>query len=468
MKARPENHSQIKFAVILGELLLISSCLYICFGFFRKELNYDYFIIRNNFIVFFNLTYLLSVTLQGIVLHKRLVRMEEILDKVSKLVATHFILLSSIIVLTDNTEQFTFAFVITLFTGEFIFVVIWRLLFSLAIKRARTQGKNLKSIIILGAGTVAQQMYHDVVAELANGYDFQGFYDDRDEKDYAVDKSLVKGSLNDVIPFLKEGNINEIYCALPAGDDRKAIPIMAYAENNMIRFYLIPDFKRFMPKKVMLHTLNNIPIVSIRTEPLEAFENRLSKRGLDLVVSIIVLLTVFPISFLIFAPWIKWSSKGSIFFIQERTGKDGETFPCIKYRSMQTNEEANEKQATKNDTRVTKVGAFLRKTNLDELPQFVNVLFGQMSVVGPRPHMVKHTEEYSAIIDKFMIRHLAKPGITGYAQVTGSRGETSRIEEMEKRVRKDVWYLENWTFWLDVRIMLQTAWLMVTGDEKAY
>jgi putative colanic acid biosynthesis UDP-glucose lipid carrier transferase len=165
---------------------------------------------------------------------------------------------------------------------------------------------------------------------------------------------------------------------------------------------------------------------------------------------------------------IKLTSKGPIFFKQKRTGENGIDFYCYKFRTMCVNQDADSKQATKDDSRVTKIGAFMRKTNLDEMPQFFNVFIGNMSIVGPRPHMLKHTEMYSKLIDQYMIRHFAKPGITGWAQVTGFRGETQRLEEMEGRVKRDVWYIENWSFFLDVRIIFMTVFNMFRGDKNAY
>ncbi len=161
-------------------------------------------------------------------------------------------------------------------------------------------------------------------------------------------------------------------------------------------------------------------------------------------------------------------SKGPVLFKQKRSGRSNEPFYCLKFRSMTVNENADMLQATKNDKRVTKVGAFLRKTSLDELPQFINVLIGNMSVIGPRPHMLSHTEQYSALIDKFMVRHFLKPGITGWAQVNGHRGETRTTDDMAKRVEADVWYLEHWSFLLDMKIMFLTVYNILKGEKNAY
>lgn len=337
------------------------------------------------------------------------------------------------------------------------------------LKSYRSHGGNHRQLIILGAGSVAQRVNSSTVKNLEYGYRFIGFFDDRAKEDYKVDPALVKGTLADVERFAEEYGADEIICALPAGDDRKALPILKYAENNLIRFYIVPDFMRFIRKSVSLTTLaDSIPIISLREEPLKKGFNKFIKRTFDIIVSLLFSICIFPILFIVLGSIIKLTSKGPIFFKQKRTGENGKDFTCLKFRTMTVNEDADKKQATKGDARITKIGAFMRRTNLDEMPQFLNVLIGDMSIVGPRPHMLKHTEEYSHLIDKYMVRHFAKPGITGWAQVTGFRGETKDLSEMEGRIKQDVWYIENWTFWLDLKIIIKTVTNMIRGEEKAY
>ena len=220
---------------------------------------------------------------------------------------------------------------------------------------------------------------------------------------------------------------------------------------------------RIQPKDLL-----NIPVLTIREEPLAQMENRLLKRAFDLFFSLVFLCTVFPFVYIIIGTAIKLSSPGPIFFKQKRSGENGNEFWCYKFRSMRVNIDSDELQATANDPRKTKIGDFIRKASIDELPQFINVLLGQMSVVGPRPHMLKHTEEYSRLIDKYMVRHLVKPGITGWAQVTGYRGETKELWQMEGRVQRDVWYLEHWTFLLDLYIIYKTIRNAIQGEKEAY
>ena len=192
------------------------------------------------------------------------------------------------------------------------------------------------------------------------------------------------------------------------------------------------------------------------------------KRTFDFLFSLLFLCTLFPVIFLIVSAVIKTTSPGPIFFKQKRNGLNGKEFWCYKFRSMKVNKDADKVQATINDPRKTKFGNFMRKTNIDELPQFINVLLGDMSIVGPRPHMLKHTEEYSQLINKYMVRHFIKPGITGWAQVTGFRGETRELSQMEGRVKADIWYMEHWTFMLDLYIIYKTVANALRKDKQAY
>ena len=244
--------------------------------------------------------------------------------------------------------------------------------------------------------------------------------------------------------------------------------MLNFAEKHMVRFYIVPEFYRNVKKSMIMEMMESIPLLTVRVEPLQASYNRALKRCFDVLFSLCILLTVFPILYVVVGVLIKLSSPGPILFRQKRTGLYGQDFECYKFRTMRVNAEADTLQAVKNDPRKTKIGDFLRRTNLDEFPQFVNVLKGDMSVVGPRPHMLKHTEQYSALIDKYMVRHLVKPGVTGWAQVTGYRGETKTLEQMEGRVKRDVWYIENWSFLLDLKIIVVTVINMFKGEKNAY
>jgi putative colanic acid biosynthesis UDP-glucose lipid carrier transferase len=239
----------------------------------------------------------------------------------------------------------------------------------------------------------------------------------------------------------------------------------------MIR--VIPDFNRFGSRRLQINQIGTLPIISLRSLPLEKLDLRFIKRSFDIVFSLLIILTVFSWLFPIVALLIKLESKGPVFFVQDRWGLNNKLIRCFKFRTMlvsskDVDENGQYLQAKKNDPRITKIGAFLRRTNIDELPQFFNVLFGSMSIVGPRPHPVPLNIQSKQQVDNYLLRHWVKPGITGWAQVNGYRGETAKPYLMQKRVEFDVWYIENWTFWLDQQIILQTIVNMVKGEKNAY
>tara|TARA_A100001234_G_C12635212_1_gene389817 strand:- start:1946 stop:2884 length:939 start_codon:yes stop_codon:yes gene_type:complete len=283
-----------------------------------------------------------------------------------------------------------------------------------------------------------------------------------------IDKNIYQSTLDDIKKFVKKNNVDEIYYTLPLSKTKKLKDLISFCDKQMIRFKLVPDFRGFLFKRVNIDFFDDVPIITIREEPLTDFMNRLIKRLFDILFSLFAILFILSWLYPLIAIIIKLNSKGPVLFKQKRSGIDNKEFICYKFRSMTINKSSDSMQATKNDIRITSVGKFLRKTSLDEFPQFFNVLIGDMSIVGPRPHMLKHTQEYSAIIEKYMVRQLVKPGITGVAQVRGFRGETKKLSDMDGRVKLDVWYIENWSIWLDLNIIFKTIMNALKGDEKAY
>lgn len=276
------------------------------------------------------------------------------------------------------------------------------------------------------------------------------------------------GGINDVIETSKQYKVTEIFSTIAPEQQVGIYKLMNQADQACIRFRIIPDLTHFIRKPVHIDYLNDLPVLSLRKEPLDDVGNRIKKRFYDIIVSSLVIIFILSWLVPIISLLIWLDSRGPIFFIQQRSGKGGKSFNCIKFRSMRVNKDADEKQATKADTRITRLGRFLRKTNLDEMPQFINVFMSDMSIVGPRPHMVKHTDDYSKLINHYMIRHFLKPGITGWAQIHGYRGEIKLVEDINSRVEYDLWYLENWSLWLDTRIIVMTAFNMVRGEKNAY
>lgn len=326
----------------------------------------------------------------------------------------------------------------------------------------------VKDLIIVGEGPAAEEIYQYCADQTVRGYRFRGIFNDT-----PINGTLGPQRLGDVEAakvFAVQNRIDIVYCALPGTRKQDITELMEFCERNTIRFRVIPSMDSFIPvvQTTDLTFHGAVPVSRLRREPLDRWSSRILKRAFDIVFSFAVIVCVFSWLFPILALLVKLSSPGPVFFKQTRLGEGKRKFSCYKFRSMRMNKEADSKQATKNDPRVTRVGAFLRKSNLDEMPQFFNVLLGQMSVVGPRPHPLKLNDQFRDIIDKYMVRHFVRPGITGWAQVNGFRGETRTPELMEKRVDLDIWYLENWSFLLDLKIVVKTVTNMFKKDEMAY
>jgi Undecaprenyl-phosphate glucose phosphotransferase len=327
---------------------------------------------------------------------------------------------------------------------------------------------SVKDLVIVGDGPAADEIYQYCEDQTVRGYRFRGVFHDLPITGALAPRQL--GGIQAAKAFVIQNRIDILYCALPATFREEITDLMEFCERNTIRFRVIPSADSFIPvvQTTDLTFHGAVPVSRLRHEPLDRKANRYLKRSFDIVFSFLVITCIFSWLFPILAIVIKLSSRGPVFFKQTRLGERKKKFTCYKFRSMRMNAEADSKQATRNDPRITKVGAFLRKSNLDEMPQFFNVLLGQMSVVGPRPHPLKLNDQFRDIIDKYMVRHFVRPGITGWAQVNGFRGETRTPELMEKRVDLDVWYLENWSFMLDLKIVVKTVTNMFKKDEMAY
>ncbi len=282
-----------------------------------------------------------------------------------------------------------------------------------------------------------------------------------------IPDSCYLGTLDNLERFVIDNNVDEIYYAISGEDAETFRRVVKIADDSVVQFYYVPQVSPYVTRVGELSNIGRVPILSIRKNPLKNPLNRALKRGFDLLFSTTFLI-VSPVVFIPIVIAVKLSSPGPIFFKQKRTGYLGREFYCYKFRTMKVNASSDSKQATRNDSRITKVGKFLRHTSMDELPQFINVWLGDMSVVGPRPHMIKQTTDYTKLIDKYMVRHMIKPGITGWAQITGYRGQTDELWQMEKRVECDVWYIEHWNFFLDLKIIVLTVINAIRGEENAF
>ncbi|MBK9329805.1 MAG: undecaprenyl-phosphate glucose phosphotransferase [Sphingobacteriales bacterium] len=458
----------------LGDLLILNVAYFLghVWGFWNYVQMFDTKYLQ--LWIYLNVIYLFAAQLSGTFDMYRNTRFFTLLSALLKLFFLEVVLsFSYIVVFKDYNQTFKLSREVLMITyiTAFIFTMIWRFGFIKIVRIYRARGFNNRKVMIIGAGETAQEFKTMLEHKIEYGYQFLGFYDNNPEKYTENVKKHILGTVEDAKRYAVEHQIDEMFCALPYDDEENIKGLIQFGDENLIRVKIVPDLSRFLThhlNKVEIDYYGQIPVMTLRSEPLENIVNRFIKRLFDIGFSILVLLFILSWFIPLMAVIIKLTSRGPVFFIQKRSGIKNKSFSVIKFRTMYVNGDAHHRQATRHDQRITPIGKFLRKTNLDELPQFINVFTGQMSVIGPRPHMLKHTEEYSKIIDKFMVRHLIKPGITGWAQVNGYRGETKDVNDMEGRVRADVWYIENWSFGLDVKIIIMTIINMLRGEENAF
>ena len=379
----------------------------------------------------------------------------------------HFLIIGSIL-MAFNIYRVSTEFLIYLYMLSAFFIIGFRVFYKLVLKYYQFTGFDQRKVVIIGASRSGAALYQYFTTNESAGYHFEGFFDDDTNQPEAL-KDRIIGTLDaaSIKSFCSTNGIGEIYFALASNHKELLLDISKYADDNFIYFRVAPDFSELKHDNGNVFLINSVPILTTRKEPLGISLNANLKRVFDIVFSLLVILTLFPFIIPAVAFAIRLDSPGPIFFKQLRPGKKNKLFDCYKFRTMAVNT-TSEKQATKNDSRITKVGRFLRKTNLDEIPQFFNVLLGNMSVVGPRPNMISQLDEYSKTIENYKVRHFITPGITGYAQVNGFRGETKEIGLMQKRVQYDVQYIENWSLALDLKIIFLTVWNMVKGEKNAY
>ncbi|MFK7920514.1 MAG: undecaprenyl-phosphate glucose phosphotransferase [Bacteroidia bacterium] len=325
---------------------------------------------------------------------------------------------------------------------------------------------NIRKIAVVGSDSSISDVFHHFDSKNTTVY---RFLEHIDPKINQIEKDkLVRETVEELKAFCLREQVNEIYLSISLASEELIEEMAHFADTNFIYFRLVTSFDVFGKRSVNVEYLGHIPILGLRKEPLKILINRMIKRAFDIVFSSLVIILIFPILFPIIAILIKLESKGPVIFKQLRTGKSRKEFWVYKFRTMTINQDSDRLQAVKGDQRITRIGALMRKMSIDEMPQFFNVLLGHMSVVGPRPHMLVHTEEYSQIIDKYLFRHFITPGITGHAQVHGLRGGTMDPDLMKKRVEYDSWYIENWSLILDIKIILITLWKVTHTEDKAY
>lgn len=461
-----KNSSYIlQWLIGMGDLIVLN--LLFCFTYYLLDSFYVQAMQHSlrQVVLLLNFCYFFTLYFVPLQLHLSVVFIDKIVQR-SFLLITILVILFATCLIFLNIGDSLATFLLFYYCISIFFFSLWRVVVRMCLKFYRRKGYYFKKVIIIGAGKNGLELCRIMKDDMSYGFNVLGFFDDNLKLKTALPNYL--GMTHEVEKYIQSNSVDEIYCTLPGSQDEKILRLMNNAETLMVRFYIVPDFYRNVKKSLIMEMLESVPLLSIRQEPLQSAYNRVMKRTFDFLFSLSVLCLVFPILYIVIGFLIKITSSGPIIFKQKRTGIYGREFYCYKFRTMRVNDDADIKQAEKDDPRKTRLGDFLRHTNIDEFPQFLNVLRGEMSVVGPRPHMLKHTKEYSMLIDKYMVRHLVKPGLTGWAQVTGYRGETKTLEQMEGRVKRDVWYIENWSFLLDLKIIVVTVINMFVGDKRAY
>ena len=469
MRNNNQSNKIIKWSIIIGDIVIMNLLLILVSKWHPQALLWsgnEKMMVK----LVCNLALAMSEFKFYTVIHRRLVSSSDILSRIVWLTITQVVLAYLLLKIIDymlpvGWMLFTLG---SLFT---VVLVVVRLLERWMVKLYRKAGGNFRTATFIGSDTELLNVYDRLMKDPTRGFRVLGYYGDEIDGANGVMECL--GSLDDVMKNLEHTeNLelgDDVYVCISRRDSDTVKRISKMCERQVIHFYYVPVSVESMGINLKRELLDDIEIYATYENPLQNPVNRCVKRIGDIVFSIFALLCILPFLPVIALVIKIQSPKGPVFFRQLRTGLDGKNFYCVKFRSMHPNkDESGAKQATKDDPRKFPFGNFMRKTSVDELPQFWNVLKGDMSIVGPRPHPLAINEKYTELIDKYMVRHFVKPGVTGWAQVTGFRGETEELWQMEGRIKQDIWYMEHWNFWLDVRILWMTVKQILKHDEQAY
>ena len=462
MTRNNRTNNLIKWMVILGDILLWNLML-LAFSRWHPRMAAWIDPYQETFWLASILALVVSEYRYHTIIHERLTSAGEVMRRLASMIALQAVLAYPIL------KVFAWRIAVgkvLLEIGACMFVLLLfvRFLERLMVKRYRSSGRNTRTVTFVGTDSEQLAIYKRLVSDPTTGYRPLGYYGEKGAWDIQW-----LGTVDDLLDA-KGGSQrwgDDMFVCLPRREGTILRKLSNLCDQHLVRFYYVPVAEETFGNNLNREFLDDMEVYTTYEIPLENPMNRFLKRLFDIVFSSVLLLCMLP--FLpIVALIIKWQSPGPIFFRQLRTGLDGRDFYCYKLRSMHVNKDADTVQATKDDPRKYAFGNFMRKANIDELPQFWNVLKGDMSIVGPRPHMLAHTEMYSQLIDKYMVRHFVKPGVTGWAQVTGFRGETRELWQMEERVKRDIWYMEHWNIWLDLRIIWLTIKSIIIHDKNAY
>ncbi|HEX8607095.1 MAG TPA: undecaprenyl-phosphate glucose phosphotransferase [Pedobacter sp.] len=455
----------LRYILPVTDVLMLNAIYFLAYYVTNSLGKFVSYELLQHYVVVCNLIWLFNALLFGLYTEYGARKVERIYRGTLRSIFVHFILFSLyLLFLRDNEFSRTFllvfygllsiAFVLNRFIGtvvQFLLVNKFHVTKKIAVMGNNSTGRRIAEYLKTQPNVV-----------------FYGFIADHPGV-YSVDNKAATDVAVAEMELAVLNGVEDMYVSVAPEKMSSIHELVHEADKYLLRLKFIPDIAGTLAAPYTINYMGGeFPIITLRNEPLEIMGNRFKKRAFDIAFSVLVILFILSWLFPIIAIMIKLQSKGPVLFKQKRSGRNDEPFWCYKFRSMRLNNASDKMQATKDDDRITPIGRFLRKTSMDELPQFFNVLWGSMSVVGPRPHMLSHTEEYKAIISQFMVRHFMKPGITGWAQVNGFRGETKEDGAMEKRVEHDIYYLENWTGMLDVKIIFMTIINVFRGEDNAY
>lgn len=443
----PANHNRLsQFLVLLGDFALLNAAFFGAAWQRFRDLPffdtpyYDYYL---QLWLILNLLWLvLSLIFRTYDLALKPEPRQSV-SKTFNVFVSHLFVVLLLLVALQRSEQYSRLFFVYFYSGVALTILPWHFFYLRFLRSFRRRSRPLRTVVLVGEGRAFDDFIQLVGRNPELGIAVS--------RSFRIDKS---DSLEDLESYLQQSPGEELFVALNPGHAAFG-KLYRLADQHVMNFRALPDLGMPPMKSMRIDFYDHLPVLSFRPEPLQQWHNRWLKRSFDILLSLLLILICLPLLFPILAIGVKLSGPGPIFFKQKRSGYRGEEFVIYKFRSMALNAQSDTHQAKAEDPRITSFGRFIRRWHLDELPQLFQVLGGEMSMVGPRPHMIAHTEEYRNLVDRYMLRHLVKPGLTGLAQVQGYKGEHD-LPSMEARVRADVYYLENWSLLLDLSIILRT------------
>ena len=460
-----EFRKSLKTILVFLDLTAINLVWLMTYLYFLNDLTIQTNNLFYSFAFFVNFIWISISLAFGLYDEKSVIAFEVFSQKTAKV---YFLwLLLTAMILVYATEIHTISEHIIFFSFFSLLGISANRLFYLGIKKYLSQQHDMiNRVLILGFNDTAKKLAKYLEEDGLNTQ-LMGFVENDENMD-ELTTYPVYANIENAVNVAKQLNVHEIFSTITPEQNNIIYRLIRDSEEQCMRFKVVPSLSSHVNRDVVIDFIKDLPVLSMRADPLEDVGNRMKKRIFDVVVSGLVIIFILTWLIPLVAILILLDSRGPVFFTQLRTGLTDNPFYCYKFRTMRVNNESDSKQATKHDSRVTRFGAFLRKTSIDEFPQFFNVFRGEMSLVGPRPHMLKHTSEYAKIVEHYMIRQMLKPGITGWAQVNGLRGEISNPMQIQQRVACDLWYLEHWSIWLDIKIMFLTVQKVFVGDKQAY